>query len=242
MLPPIDRADGWTKYFSKDAKRILEAVRLCAEENEALPHAAKEGMKALQNSALSISPDAIREEMNRILTSDHPECLRFLEEGKVLWHFFPELSVTFSMKQNNPHHKYTVGEHILHTVMGVQSLASLRWAAVLHDLGKVRTHTVDMHGIDHFHGHEEVSARMAESILNRWNFPKEMQEEIVTLVRYHDIRPTESEVPVWVHKLGKEQFFLLLELKKADCLAQSEYMREQKMASIQRMRTIAERL
>ena len=219
---------------------MLQTVRLCAEGNESLPPMAKEGMKALGNKPFTLSGTAIREEMSRILTSPHPEYIRFLEEGKVLWRIFPELSVTFSIKQNNPHHRYTVGEHILHTVQGVRSHPSLRWAALLHDLGKVRTHTADMFGIDHFHGHEEASARIAEGIMERWQFPEKEKREIVPLVRYHDIRPTEPELPVWVNKLGKERFLLLLELKEADVLAQSEYMQEQKLESIRRMRKTAE--
>ena len=239
-LPPFDSAEAWEKYFREMPERVLQAVRICSESSEMLPPAAKEGMEAFSNCSFSLPADAVREELSRILLSPHPEYIRLLEEGKVLWRIFPELSVTFSMRQKNPHHIYTVGEHILHTVMGVRDLRILRWAALLHDLGKVRTHTVDMHGIDHFHGHEEVSARIAEGILSRWQFPKEEQAEIVTLVRCHDIRPTSEELPNWVKKLGKEQFLLLMELKEADALAQSEYMREQKIGNIQAMRKIAD--
>ena len=63
---------------------------------------------------------------------------------------------------------------------------ALRWAALLHDIGKPVTRTTDEQGIDHFHGHAKVGAELANEILRRLKFDNDTRKKVVKLVEVHD--------------------------------------------------------
>jgi tRNA nucleotidyltransferase (CCA-adding enzyme) len=69
--------------------------------------------------------------------------------------------------QNNPYHLYDVGRHTLQVMRAVSATPVLRYAALLHDVGKPECKTTDETGVDHFYGHQELSAKMARTILRR---------------------------------------------------------------------------
>ena len=80
----------------------------------------------------------------------------------------------------------------------------------------------DEKGIGHFYGHPKVSAQLAEEILTRLKYDNNTKKQVLTLVEYHDypIEATERSVKRSLRKFTPELFFLLLQLKRADNLAQ----------------------
>ena len=206
------------KYLDETPGGEIALFAVSAEKGLPLSPQMKERVAKVRRP---IAPETAREALNRILLSLHPGVIRDLCEVGVLRTILPELQAVYALEQNNPHHIYTVGEHILRTVEGVPPTVILRWAALLHDVGKSRTHTVDMYGVDHFHGHEEVSARIAETVLSRLSFPEQEKEAVVRLVRFHDLRPHISEAEAVFHEMGKEEIERLLILQEADARAQN---------------------
>ena len=99
----------------------------------------------------------------------------------------------------------------------------LRFAALLHDVGKPSTHTHDEDGIGHFYGHGEVSLRMVRDIMNRLHFDNLTFHRVSTLIKYHDamIQPTERAVKRWLSRISPEAFFELLLLKRGDAMGQA---------------------
>ncbi len=65
----------------------------------------------------------------------------------------PEVEACFHTPQNNPHHICDVGEHTLRAVAACVNDRNLRWAMLLHDIGKPVTWFTDDKGIDHYYGH-----------------------------------------------------------------------------------------
>jgi tRNA nucleotidyltransferase (CCA-adding enzyme) len=126
---------------------------------------------------------------------------------------------------------YNVGEHLMHTVTSIRNDKSLRIAALLHDIGKPCTKTTDEKGIDHFHGHVEKSEEMAIKILKRLKFDNDTIIKVRKYIKYHDvnIEPNQRAVRRAINKIGLEYFPQVLEIKKADTLAQSEYQRKEKL-------------
>ena len=98
----------------------------------------------------------------------------------------PELDAVFATQQNHPHHMYNVGEHLMQCLLHTRADKSLRLAALLHDIGKPQTRTKDADGTDHFHGHVEVSERMAAAILKRLKFDNDTITKVQKYVKYHD--------------------------------------------------------
>ena len=107
----------------------------------------------------------------------------------------------------------------------------LRLALLFHDFGKPECRTTDKQGIDHFHGHPEKSAQIADSILRRLKSDNDTRKSVVRLVRYHDreVRLTMPGVRKAVMEIGEDLFPLLLDVKEADISAQSGYRRQEKL-------------
>lgn len=99
----------------------------------------------------------------------------------------------------------------------------LRYTLLLHDLGKPDTFSLDENGQGHFYGHWRVSAAKAEAILDRLRFDTHSKRTILNLVERHDCEMPLSQRMVLrrLRQLGEEQLRLLLDVKRADNLAQA---------------------
>ena len=149
--------------------------------------------------------------------------------------FLPEFDRCMETEQNTPHHCYTVGEHILHSLMLVRPDKVLRLTMLLHDIAKPVMRKTDENGRDHFKMHAAEGEKMAKTILRRLKFDNDTISKATRLIRYHDDRPMPEmrSVRRAVNRIGEELFPLYLEVQKADMLAQSEYRREEKAARLQ---------
>lgn len=129
---------------------------------------------------------------------------------------------------------YTVGEHILHTLLEVRPDRILRLTMLLHDIGKPYMKTMDADGVAHFKGHPEKSSELANEILHRLKFDNDTIRKVTKLVRYHDHRMpvTPAHVRRAVHEIGEDLFPFYLEVRRADVAAQSMYQHKEKVADI----------
>jgi tRNA nucleotidyltransferase (CCA-adding enzyme) len=118
----------------------------------------------------------------------------------------------------------------------------LRLTMLFHDIGKPETMTTDEEGIDHFHGHAAVSAQLAEETLRQLKFDNDTLSKVTKLVLEHDrkIVPDKKHVRRALQQLGEEIFLLLLKVKKADTLAQSDYMRREKLDELAQLKRLCE--
>jgi tRNA nucleotidyltransferase (CCA-adding enzyme) len=130
----------------------------------------------------------------------------------------PELAPSIGFQQHSPHHRYDVFTHIAHVVEAVPAQLGLRWAALLHDVGKPASFTQDETGRGHFKGHAKVSAEMADTILLRLKAPTALRQQVTELIGLH-MTPLAPDKKILRRRLGKhgqEQLELLLTLQEAD--------------------------
>ena len=120
--------------------------------------------------------------------------------------------------QHSPHHAYDLFTHTAHVVQGVPEELPLRWAALLHDTGKVVTFTRDATGRGHFYGHAKESARIADGVLRRLKAPTALREEAVALIEGHMTRlqPERKFLRRQVSRLGFPMVYAELSLQEAD--------------------------
>ena len=145
----------------------------------------------------------------------------------------PEFKLAINTKQNNPHHIYTVGEHIIKSMENIDKELILRLTMFLHDIGKPKTITTDDNGIDHFHNHPLVSKDMAEVILKRMKYDNNTIDKVLTLVQYHDQRiSTKKSIRRLLSKIGEENFKDLIKVWKADVKAQNPDLLPKKLENI----------
>lgn len=230
--------------FGEDALRILRAIRFSAQLGYEIEDDTREGIRSLAPTLERISAERIQTELVKLITSPHPDYLRTAWELGVTGVFFPEFDVAMETEQRHPHHRYNVGEHILHSLGHVTADKVLRLAMLLHDIGKPATLTLDEEGVTHFHGHPAAGEKLAREFLRRLRFDNDTVHIVCKLVLYHDygnsVEPDLRTVRRAVNRIGEEAFPALFEIKRADVLAQSEYMRQEKLELIDRWQRLYE--
>lgn len=217
--------------FSEDALRMMRAVRFSAQLGYEIEPATKAAIRKLAPNLTHVSAERIQVELVKLVESMHPDYLRVAYETGITRVVLPEFDLCMETEQHNPHHCYTVGEHMLHSMLAVSANRYLRLAMLLHDIAKPEKKKTDEQGIDHFHGHQEASEEMAKVILRRLKFDNETIRIVSRLIGFHDYRfPAERRsVRRAVWKVGEDLFPMLLQVKKADTMAQSLYEREEKL-------------
>lgn len=158
------------------------------------------------------------------------EGLQYLCDSGALEAYVPEVYALVGFGEGGHKHK-DVWEHTKRVVIQSPPRPLVRWAALLHDIGKVPTRKIDTDGQILFHGHAEIGARMAKRVLKRLRFPKDDAEYVRTLVLFHQ-RPSQYE-PSWtdsaVRRFGKETSLVLgdlLDLSRADMTTKYDIKRQ----------------
>ena len=233
---------GPERRFEEDALRILRTLRFAAVLGFAIEPATAAALREKAPLLSYIAPERVLSEMDRLL------CGAFvlpvlLDYPDVLGVFLPEILPCVGFDQHNRHHIYDVWGHTAHAVAAAPAERVLRWAMLLHDVGKPACFTMDEGGVGHFYGHPAISAELAETVCRRLRMDNRTAEQVVTLVRRHDrdIPRTEKAIARAVSQLGEETFRQLLEVKRADNAAQSPDDRP-RLADIQRAEDILDAL
>ncbi len=223
--------------FGEDALRMLRAIRFSAQLGYEIDEETKQGIRRLAPTLKNISAERIQTELVKMLVSPHPDYLRTAYDMGVTKVFFPEFDRAMETEQHHPHHMYSVGEHILHSLAYVSADKVLRLTMLLHDIGKPDTLTIDEQGITHFYNHESLSAEMAKGILRRLKFDNDTINMVYKLVMYHDygnsVEPTLQIVRRAMNKIGEDAFPALFQVKYADMMAQSDYLRDEKLKRLE---------
>ena len=230
--------------FTEDALRMMRAVRFSAQLGYEIEENTSAAIKELAQRLRLVSAERIQVELVKLAVSPHPEKLRTAWETGITGIIMPEFDECMETEQRNPHHRYSVGEHILKSMQEIRPEKTLRLAMLFHDMGKPKTLTVSSEGVYHFHGHQEVSGEIARGILRRLKFDNHTIQTVTRLVRYHDcdILPGQKYVRRAVRKAGEDIFPLLIEVKYADMKAQSDYMREEKEERLKHVQAAYERI
>ena len=220
--------------FSEDALRILRGIRFAAQLGFDIENETRRGMQALAPTLKKISAERIQVEMVKLLMSDRPGLLRDAYELGITEVILPEFDRIMDTEQETPHHMYNVGEHTLHAMENIRADKVLRLTMLLHDMGKPEFKTVDADGVAHFKRHAEQSQVIARDVLRRLKFDNDTLQKVSRLVGFHDYRMPSSAKNVRraVNKIGEDIFPLYMEVRRADVLAQSMYLREEKIRNL----------
>ena len=224
--------------FGEDALRILRAVRFASQLGFEIEEETRNGITELAPTLANISAERIQVELIKMLVSPNPAMLKTAYELGITNVILPEFDAMMVTTQENPHHKYSVGEHTLKAIEAIRADKVLRLAMLFHDIGKPAMKKMDEKGIAHFKMHDTQGAEMTKQILRRLKFDNDTMNKVVRLVQYHDYRmPAEPKnVRRAMNKIGEDIFLYYLEVRMADTLAQSEYMQKEKIQNIRDVR------
>lgn len=220
--------------FEEDALRMLRAVRFSAQLGFRIDGETGEAVKALAPNLQKISAERIQAELVKLVTSPHPDYLRTAYELRITAQILPEFDLCMETPQRHKHHCYDVGEHILHSMSGVGPDKVLRLGMLFHDIGKPQTLTVDPDGTTHNKRHPFEGEKITRKVMRRLKFDNDTTDKVTKLVLYHDydIVPTEAGVRRAINRMGEDIFSMIFTVRRADIAAQSDYMREEKLAKV----------
>ena len=220
--------------FDEDALRMLRAVRFSAQLGYRIDAATGEAVRALAPNLQKISAERIQAELVKLVTSPHPDYLRIAYELGITAQILPEFDLCMETPQRHKHHCYDVGEHILHAMLGVEADKVLRLGMLFHDIGKPQTLTIDPDGTTHNKKHPFEGEKITRRVMRRLKFDNDTTDKVTKLVLYHDydIAPTEAGVRRAVNRIGEDIFPMIFTVRRADIAAQSDYMREEKLAKV----------
>ncbi|MCD8026129.1 MAG: HD domain-containing protein [Clostridiales bacterium] len=216
--------------FNEDALRILRALRFASvynlkiEENTA--NAVINNAPLLKN----IAGERIASELDRLLCGKNVENV-LNGFSTVFSVILPEIEITFNYNQHTKHHDKDLWCHITSSVAAVEPTALLRMTMLLHDLGKPYICKRDSDGTCHFKGHPNISAKTADIILHRLKYPTDFINTCLKLIKFHDVRfsGAKKQLKHVMNAIGEDDLDLLLKVQRADILAQSAYLREEKL-------------
>ncbi len=216
--------------FGEDALRMLRALRFSAQLGFALDGPTARAALALRRQLDHVSRERIAAELTKLLLG--PNARRVVcQFWPILAVPIPELGAMAGLDQHSKYHCYDVLTHCAVALEAAGPDKLLRWAALLHDVAKPPCFTLDSQGRGHFYGHARLGGQMTEEILNRLRFDRDTVRRVRRLVELHDypIDPPEGSperaVKRLLRRLGEEDFFRLLDLKRADALAHAPQYR-----------------
>jgi len=224
--------------FGASPVALLEvAVNVAAEGTlppDSLTAAAREAAPLIA----TISQDKLRAGIEAVILGKSLEVgLQWMQEAGVLGVLLPELSATVDFSQEAGRRHKDVWEHTKQVVRQSVPHPLVRWAALLHDIGKVPTRVMLPDGRVTFHRHAEVGARMWDSVSRRLGFEKPERHKIRFLILHH-LRANAYE-PGWTdaavrrfdHEMG-EHLDDLLDLSRADVTSRRPGRRQEAVANI----------
>ncbi len=237
------------KRFDEDPLRLLRAVRFAAQLDFTIEPETRRSIIRQAPKLQKISRERIRDEMNKLLLSDHPaKGLDLLAELRLMEWIIPEVMELRGVSQQpqplsrTAIHTKDVYAHVLRVVERSSPRLVTRWSALLHDIAKPRTRTVE-EGKVHFFGHEDLGAYMARDILKRLHFDRDFIDSVSRVVRLH--MRANAYTPEWtdgaVRRLMLESgddLADLLDLSRADI---TSYRRDKVLLADARVTELTER-
>ncbi len=205
-----------TVRFTEDALRILRGMRFAVRYDMQVDADTRQAMFALAGLMDNLARERVFDELCKLLPL--VEARDLLEFSPVLTQVIPELAPMLGFDQRTPYHQYDIFTHSAHAVAAVPAELTLRWAALLHDVGKPDCFTVDERGRGHFYGHAKRGAQIADDIFLRLKAPTALRQQVALLVQQHmtPLEPDRKLLRRRLSRLGADTVGQLLALQQAD--------------------------
>lgn len=212
--------------FKEDALRLIRAIRIATELEFKIEKQTFEKIKEDSGLIKNISSERIRNELLRILaTKNAYDGIILLKESGLLQYIIPELLEGEGVSQTRPgrHH---IDDVFTHNILSLKFCPSkdpiVKFATLLHDVGKPTVAKKDSEGFVIFYNHEVAGAKIAEKICDRLKFSKKEKEKIVNLIRWHmfsvNENLTEAGTRRFIRRIGVENVKDMMDLRVGDRL------------------------
>ncbi|MEU4196634.1 CCA tRNA nucleotidyltransferase [Kribbella sp. NPDC026611] len=244
--------------FSDDPLRMMRAARFAAQLGFTPDPAVVTAMTAMAERITIVSAERVRDELEKLITADHPRIgLDLLVSTGLAEHVLPELPA-LSLERDEHHRHKDVYQHsltVLDQAIDLESRLSVptpdfvvRFAALIHDIGKPRTRKFEDGGKVTFHHHDVVGAKLARKRMKALRFSNEQIDQVSKLIELHlrfhgygEGEWTDSAVRRYVRDAG-DQLERLHVLTRADCTTRNRRKAEALKAAYDDLEARIERL
>jgi tRNA nucleotidyltransferase/poly(A) polymerase len=212
--------------FKEDALRLMRAIRFATQLGFSIEKVTLDAIIDDAPLLQKIAQERIRDELIKILASDHAfDGIMLLKNTGLLKYILPELleGINISQKRPGRHHTTDVFEHNVFSLKFCPSNDPVvRFATLIHDVAKPKVASKDKDGYVIFHNHEIVGSKMASVICDRLRFSKKDREKVTKLIRWHmftvDEHITDSAVRRFIRRIGVENVKDMMDLRIGDRL------------------------
>ncbi|UCG53666.1 MAG: HD domain-containing protein [Candidatus Latescibacterota bacterium] len=228
--------------FREDPLRILRGVRFATRFSLEIDDTTLEAMKESAQLVDTLSAERVQDELNKLLTQcDRPsDGFSLMHTIGVLAHILPELQRGVGVTQNEFHPDDVFWHSVKSCDHAPKDNLIVRWAALLHDLGKVdMKQVVEEEGKEPktvFYRHEQESATIASDVLKRLRYSNDFVKRCVHLVESHMFFYREEwsrgTVRRFIRRIGEENLDDLFDLRRADCRSRDEDDKVGKLAEL----------
>jgi len=217
--------------FSEDGLRPVRAVRFASQLGFTIDEKVLAAIPDALSFTAKVSVERIRDEMDRIISSDKPSsALLLMEKTGLLSLLIPELAACRGIRQDRINgsgfHRFDVLDHsLLACDFSARANFSqeVRMAALYHDIGKPPTAQIGEDGVRTFYGHDKESAAMTRRLLSRFKYPNAVIDKVCHLVEEHMFHYedtwTGAAVRRFIIRAGEENLPDLYALRRADAYA-----------------------
>jgi tRNA nucleotidyltransferase (CCA-adding enzyme) len=214
-----------SQSFKDDPLRILRAIQFAARFEFEIEEKTYDSLCENVNLISTVSTERIQEEINKLLLkAKRPSTgFRLMQKAGMLKIILPELEKTVGVDQPGGYHAYDVFEHSILTVDYAPVDLVIRLACLFHDISKPETKILKEDG-SKFYGHDKKGAKITEDVLRRLKYSNEIISTVKLLIDKHMFTTgvTDKGVRRLVNRVGKENIFKLLDLRRADVEAQGK--------------------
>jgi poly(A) polymerase len=217
---------------------LFEVARLVATEGRMPDPAITEAARAAAPALVDIAPDKLRSGIEAVILGPSLELgLQWMHDSGVMASVLPELEATVDFSQEAGRKHKDVWEHTKQVVRQSVPKPAVRWAALLHDIGKVPTRVMLPDGRVTFHRHAEIGARMFDPIAKRLGFDRAERQKVRFLILHHlranayESSWTDAAVRRFDHEMG-DGLDELLDLSRADVTSRRPGRRQEAVANI----------
>lgn len=193
--------------FKEDPLRILRAARFASQLEFTVEENTDKKAKEVSHRILTVSKERWVMELDKILMTTKPSVgLDFLMKNKLFSFMIPELAIQDGYDQNSPYHNMELWEHTLTVVDNVPAEINLRWAALLHDIGKpfVRTNRPDR---SNYIKHDMLGAEIVKKYASYLRWSNDRKEKVSDLVLTHMLETNPMRKADYIGKKLEEEVF-----------------------------------
>jgi len=188
LITPLDPDET----FSEDPLRMMRAAVFASRFGLDIDSKCLNSMQKQASRIQIVSWERITAELIKILETDKPSVgLIILQNTGLMKYIFPEIDIMYGMEQPKEWHHKDIFHHTMQVVDNIAKLSSkmeLRFAALVHDIGKPKTRRIHKSKGFTFHGHDDVGSRMFYKISKRLKLSNELRDYLIKMIVLH-LRP-----------------------------------------------------